>query len=188
MERKITSDDESGVYFAMKAYRAVSSILLAGLLAGPWSAGPWSAVTGARWAAGDGQRPAGLATYPTRSAESVIAAHWMAFFNPKTSVARRISLLQDGEQFAAVIRSQASSGLATHASARVTSVTLVSATRAKVVYTLLEDGKPARASQLGVAVYQDGTWKVGVATFCSLLAMENGGRTSSLPAACRAAG
>jgi hypothetical protein len=46
------------------------------------------------------------------------------------------------------------------------------------VYTLLEDGKPARANQLGVAVYQDGTWKVGVATFCSLLAMENGGRTS----------
>jgi hypothetical protein len=68
------------------------------------------------------------------------------------------------------------------------SVTLVSATRAKVVYTLLEDGRPARANQLGVAVYQDGTWKVGVATFCSLLATENGGRTSLLPTACKAAG
>jgi hypothetical protein len=173
---------ESGVNVAMKAYRAVSSILLAGMLAGTGSA-----VTVARWMAGDGQRPAGLAAYPTRSAEAVIAAHWMAFFNPKTSVARRISLLQDGEQFTAVIRSQASSSRAAHASAEVTSVTLVSATRAKVVYTLLEDGKPARANLLGVAVYQDGTWKVGVATFCSLLAMENGGRTSSLPTACRAA-
>jgi tRNA threonylcarbamoyladenosine modification (KEOPS) complex Pcc1 subunit len=116
----------------------------------------------------------------------VIEAHWMAFFNPKTSAASRISLLQDGEQFAAEIRAQDSSSLAEHASARVTSVTLVSATRAKVVYTLLEDGTPARANQLGVAVYQDGTWKVGVATFRSLLAMENGGRTSSLPTACQA--
>jgi hypothetical protein len=142
----------------------------------------------ARWVGGGGQRPTSLAAYPTRSAESVIAAHWMAFFNPRTSVARRISLPQDGEQFAAVIRSQASSSLAPHASARVTSVTLVSATRAKVVYTLLEDSKPARANQLGVAVYQDGTWKVGVAIFCSLLAMENGGRTSLLPTACKAAG
>jgi hypothetical protein len=165
----------------MKAYRAVPSILLAGLLAGTCSA-----VTAARWLAVDGQRTAGLAAYSTRSAEAVIAAHWMAFFNPKTSVARRISLLQDGEQFAAVIRAKAGSSLAAHASARVTSVTLVSATRAKVVYTLLEDGKPARANQLGVAVYQDGAWKVGVATFCSLLAMQNGGRTSSLPAACKA--
>jgi len=85
-----------------------------------------------------------------------------------------------------VIRSQASSSLAAHASVTVSSVTLVSATRAKVVYTLLEDGTPVRARQLGVAVYQDGTWKVGVATFCSLLAIENGGRTSLLPAACKA--
>jgi hypothetical protein len=165
----------------MKAYRAVSSILLAGLLAGTGSA-----VTGARWVGGDGQRPVGLAAYATRSAEAVITAHWMAFFNPKTSDARRISLLQNGEQFAEVIRSQASSSLAAHASARVAGVTLVSATTAKVVYTILEDGRPARANQLGVAVYQDGTWKVGAATFCSLLAMENGGRTSLLPAACKA--
>lgn len=164
----------------MKAYRAVSSILLAGLLAGTWPA-----VTGAHWVGGGVQRPAALTAYSIRSPESVITAHWMAFFNPKTSVARRISLLQDGEQFAAVIKSQDRSSLAAYASAKVTSVTLVSATRAKVVYTLLEDGKPAAANQLGVAVYQDGTWKVGVATFCSLLAMENGGRTSSLPAACR---
>lgn len=181
MQSKITDDHESGVNFVMKAYRAVSSLLLAGMLAGT---GP--AVTGVRWVGGDGQRPAGPAAYPTRSAEAVIAAHWKGFFNPKTSVARRISLLQDGEQFATVIRSRESSSLAAHASAEVTSVTLVSATRAKVVYTLLEDGKPARANLLGVAVYQDGTWKVGVATFCSLLAMENGGRTSSLPTPCRA--
>ena len=38
-----------------------------------------------------------------------------------------------------------------------------------------------------MAVYQDGTWKVGLASFCGLLALENGGKTSGLPAACKSA-
>lgn len=112
----------------------------------------------------------------------------MAFFNAKTPVATRISLLQDGQQFAAIIRSQASSGLASGASAKVTKVTLISSTQAKVIYSILENGQPALQDQTGISVYQDGTWKVGIASFCSLLALENGGKTSSLPAACRTAG
>jgi hypothetical protein len=36
-------------------------------------------------------------------------------------------------------------------------------------------------------VYSGGTWKVGVASFCRLLALEDGGKTSSLPAACKTA-
>jgi hypothetical protein len=124
----------------------------------------------------------------TANTQSQIKANWVAFFNPKTPVARRIALLQDGQKFASIIRSQASSGLATQVSARVTKVTLVSPTQAKVTYTLLESGKPVLSNKTGVAVYQGGTWKVGVASFCGLLALENGGKTSSLPAACMAAG
>src|SRR6202167_5392756 len=158
----------------MKAYRAISSVVLAGTLAGISGA-----VAAARFEPRPGQRPdpPALAAYPApaASAQSVIAANWMAFFDPKTPVARRISLLQDGQQFAAVIRCQSSSSLAAQASAKVTSVTLVSATRAKVVYTILEGGKPALANQTGVAVHQDGTWKVGLDSFCRLLGMENGG-------------
>jgi hypothetical protein len=37
-------------------------------------------------------------------------------------------------------------------------------------------------------VYSGGTWKVGVASFCSLLGLENNGNTSKLPAACKSAG
>jgi hypothetical protein len=37
------------------------------------------------------------------------------------------------------------------------------------------------------AVKSGGTWKVGVASFCRLLALENRSKTSSLPAACRTA-
>ena len=67
-------------------------------------------------------------------------------------------------------------------------VTLVSPTQAKVIYSILVGGTPALSNQTGVAVYQDGVWKVGVASFCGLLTVENGGKTSNLPAACRSAG
>ena len=40
---------------------------------------------------------------------------------------------------------------------------------------------PALTNQSGPAVYQDGTWKVGDASFCALLALENGGKGPVLP-------
>jgi hypothetical protein len=118
------------------------------------------------------------------SAAQQIKANWIAFFSAKTPTAKRISLLQDGQAFAKVIRSQAGSGLASQASAKVTKVTLVSSKQAKVGYSILVSGQPALPNQTGVAVLQGGTWKVGVASFCGLLTVENGGKTSSLPAAC----
>ena len=122
------------------------------------------------------------------SATQQIKANWIAFFSAKTPTAKRISLLQDGQAFAKVIRSQASSGLASQASAKVTKVTLVSSKQAKVGYSILVSGQAALPNQTGVAVLQDGTWKVGVASFCGLLTVENGGKTSSLPAACKTSG
>ena len=121
------------------------------------------------------------------SAAQTIAANWTAFFNPKTPLATRISLLQDGQVLAPVIRSQAS-GLAASASSKVISVTVQSPTQASVVYNIVVSGQTALANQKGVAVYQNGTWKVGLASFCGLLTLENGGSTSSLPAACKSAG
>jgi hypothetical protein len=122
------------------------------------------------------------------NAQAQIKANWIAFFDPKTPVAKRVMLLQDGQQFASIISAQASSSLASQVSATVTKVTLVSPTRAKVTYTLLEGGKPVLSNQTGVAVLQNGIWKVGIASFCSLLSLENGGKTSGLPPACKAAG
>jgi hypothetical protein len=121
-------------------------------------------------------------------ATAAITANWEAFFSPKTPVAKRVSLLQDGQTFATVIKSQAGSGLASSATAKVTKVTVVSPSQAKVTYTILLGGQPALSNQSGVAVKQGGTWKVGVASFCGLLTVENGGKTSGLPAACKSAG
>jgi hypothetical protein len=121
-------------------------------------------------------------------AASTITKNWEAFFSAKTPVATRISLLQDGQTFASVIKSQAGSGLAATATAKVTKVTVVSSSQAKVTYSILIGGQPALSKQSGVAVLQDGTWKVGLASFCGLLTLENSGMTSRLPAACKSAG
>jgi hypothetical protein len=120
-------------------------------------------------------------------AEQAITTNWEAFFNPQTPVAKRVSLLQDGQAMSSIISAQAGSGLASQATAKVTKVTVTSPTQAKVTYTILVGGTPALKNQAGVAVYQDGTWKVGLASFCGLLALENSGNTSGLPAACSSA-
>jgi hypothetical protein len=128
------------------------------------------------------------ATSGNSAAEKTIAANWVAFFNAKTPTSKRIALLQDGTMFATIIKSQAGSSLAGSASAKVTKVTVVSPTQAKVTYNILVGGQPALSGKSGVAVKQAGTWKVGVASFCGLLALENGGKTSGLPSACQATG
>ena len=67
-------------------------------------------------------------------------------------------------------------------------VTVTVAQQATVNYSILIGGSPALANQSGVAVYQGGTWKVGLASFCGLLTLENSGNSSSLrPSASRPA-
>ncbi len=119
------------------------------------------------------------------SAVSQITTNWEAFFNPKTPVSQRVSLLQDGPEFQSLIQSQAGSGLASEASAKVTNVTVNSPTQATVRYDVLLNGTPALTNQAGTAVKEDGIWKVGVSSFCGLMALENGGKTTGLPAPCQ---
>jgi hypothetical protein len=177
----------------VKTRRLVSSILLACAVGGGMAAcggnGSSSAPTSP---APTSAAPAPSASSSSSSAavagdEKTIAANWTAFFNPKTPVAKRVSLLQDGSQFASIIRAQAGGGLAAAASAQVTKVTVISTSQAGVTYNILLDGQPALKNQSGTAVFQGGTWKVGVQSFCGLLSLENSGDTSKLPAACKPA-
>jgi hypothetical protein len=110
-----------------------------------------------------------------------------AFFNAKTPDSKRVMLLQDGPDFASVIKSQSGSGLASLATAKVTKVTVNSPTQATVGYEILVSGTPELKNQTGTAVYEDGTWKVGLTSFCGLLTIENAGKTTGLPAACKSA-
>jgi hypothetical protein len=79
----------------------------------------------------------------------------------------------------------AGSSLAQGASASVQSVTLTSPTQATVHYSILVGGAPALPNQKGTAVYENGTWKVGLGSFCSLLTLQNNGKA---PAGCPSAG
>jgi hypothetical protein len=132
--------------------------------------------------------PSGGGTAAGGSASSQIKADWEAFFNAKTPVARREALLQNGQVFAGIIKAQAGTGLASSVTAKVTKVQVLTASQAKVTYTILVSGNPMLNNQTGVAVKEGGVWKVGDSSFCGLLALQNGGSTSSLPTACKSAG
>jgi hypothetical protein len=125
------------------------------------------------------------ATHSPPSATALITANWEAFFSGKTSAAKKITLLQNGQAFATIIQAQSGSSMATSASAKVTKVTVTSPAQATVAYNILLGTTPALTNQSGMAVYQNGTWKVGDASFCALLALENGGKA---PSVCSSAG
>ena len=116
---------------------------------------------------------------------AAIKVNWAKFFSAKTPTAQRIALLQNGSQFSSVINAQANSPLALAASAKVDNVSLTGTTQAAVSYGLFLSGKSALPGQTGVAVYQDGVWKVGETSFCGLLKLEAGGSTKGLPAGCK---
>ena len=120
------------------------------------------------------------------NAVAEITANWIAFFNPKTPMAKRISLIQNGQAFASAIQSSAAFPGASSASAKVSKVTLTSANQASVIYSILLLGQPVPGltDTKGVAVLENGTWKVGDASFCVLLTLENGGTP---PAVCKSA-
>jgi Calicivirus coat protein len=124
---------------------------------------------------------------PTSGAGAVAAIekNWATFFNAKTSTSRRLALLQDGDKLAAVIKAQSTNPLAATASAKVSHVALTGTDQASVTYSILVSGAAVLSGQQGTAVYQDGVWKVGLASFCALLKLENAGKSSGLPAACK---
>ena len=172
--------------------RLVSATLVAtlGLALAACSSSSSSAPTSspsATPASSSASTPTSPAAEPTSGAGAIsaIEANWAKFFNAKTPTSERVTLLQNGQMFAAVIKAQAGSTLAAAATSKVTHVTLSGTSQAYVTYEILVGGKAALSGQQGVAVYQNGIWKVGDKSFCGLLKLENGGKSSGLPAGCQ---
>jgi hypothetical protein len=174
----------------MKAHRTLQLVVLVGVLGVGIAACGSSSNNSSASSSPSASTPAtsAPATSASGSAAATITTNWEKFFNAKTPVAQRVALLQSGPVFASIIRSQAGSGLASTASAKVTKVTVTSPSQATVKYSILIGGSPALSNQSGVAVLQGGTWKVGLASFCGLLTLENNGKTSGLPSLCKTAG
>jgi hypothetical protein len=115
-----------------------------------------------------------------QKARAAIAKAYVDFFSGRTPADRKIALVQNGMAFAAVINAQAGTPIAQGTTASVSKVTLVSTSQANVVYTVSLGGTPALKHVTGVAVNEDGSWKVGSATFCALLTLEK-----QAPSICR---
>jgi hypothetical protein len=122
------------------------------------------------------------------SAVAEITTNWNTFFNSSTPNSKRVQLLQNGSQFTSAISAFASSPLAAAVTSKVDSVTVTSATAAKVKYDLSALGTTVASGATGTSVLQDGTWKVGDDVFCGLLSQaKSAGLTIPVPSVCSTA-
>jgi hypothetical protein len=144
------------------------------------TAPPTSAPTGSP-STGTGAEPTGGA-----GAITAIKANWATFFNGSTPIARRVQLLEDGPQFTAAIKGLSKLTIASSSSAKISHVSLTGTSQAAVMYDILISGQPILKNQAGLAIYENGVWKVGYKSFCSLLLLDNAGKKSGLPAICNA--
>ena len=129
--------------------------------------------------AGCGGSSSTTTTNSTAAAQARIKSAYQKFFSGKTPVSDRVAVLQDGPKFKALVTSFASNPLAKNVSVTVSSVKLQGANNAKVVYTVKLGGS-GLPKQTGTAVLQNGTWKVGSASLCKLVALQG-----STPSVCK---
>lgn len=150
--------------------------------AAPSSAAPSSAAQSS--AAQSSAPPSGSEPASGSGAEAAIKANWVAFFSGKTSASQKIALLQNGQTFSAIVKDPQYQQLSQAATATVHSVT-INGTTATVVYDVGIGGGFGLNGQKGTAVYQDGVWKIGDASFCALITLEHSGQKQG---ACQSVG
>jgi hypothetical protein len=130
--------------------------------------------------------PSSSGAASSSGAVAQITANWEKFFSSSTPISEKVNLLQNGSTFEAAIKAFANFPLASSIGAKVTNVTVNSATSATVTYNITtSSGSTLLPNQKGTAVYQGGVWKVGDASLCGLLKLVPG---STAPAACNSVG
>ena len=129
--------------------------------------------------AGCGGSSSTTTTDSAAAARAQIKSAYAKFFSGQTPVSDRVAVLQKGSKFRELVTSFANNPLAKNVKVTVSSVTLEGKDNAKVVYTV-KLGGAALPKQTGTAVREDGTWKVGYASLCKLVALQG-----STPSACK---
>ena len=122
--------------------------------------------------------PAATATAPAdvAGAKAEITRNWETFLRSGTPRATAIKLLEKGDTLTAALAKATQEDKATGGkrSAKVTSIVFTSPTNASVAYKLHAAGTVLNSS--GVAVLEDGVWKVSDVTFCTLVLLGNNER------------
>ncbi len=128
---------------------------------------------------------ASTATHTRKSGNSTatakISANWTAFFKGSTPATTKVTLLQNGSEFAAFLKSQSKTSTGEAVSVKVTKVKITSKASATVTYTIYLGKTPELPGASGKAVFQNGKWKVSDASFCALLSLQG---TASQVKAC----
>jgi hypothetical protein len=122
------------------------------------------------------------------AAVAAITANWETVFNGKAPIPSRLALVQDGSLVAAFVEAQAKTSFgaaATGSTATISLVTITSPSQATVHYEVLLLGTPLLKNQVGTAVYENGVWKVAIASFCGLAYLQFPKGSPKLPAVCR---
>ncbi|MBD0838109.1 MULTISPECIES: hypothetical protein [unclassified Streptomyces] len=125
--------------------------------------------------------PAATEPADAAAAEQEIERNWQKFFDPKTSLEDKQTVLENGEQMAPVLRAFSGDERGGQVGAQVTEVAFTSPTEADVTYTLTLNGATALPDAAGTAVEQDGTWKVSAKTLCALVQLSGNGSASPVP-------
>ena len=107
---------------------------------------------------------------------------YVMLFAPTTPIDTSVALLQDGTEFRDTLVSEGKTTYAKEASVDVSKVSVTSANRATVTFSVLLNKSPILPNQSGYAIREGGHWKVAGATFCALLTAQG-----NPPAACKKA-
>jgi len=129
--------------------------------------------------AGCGGSSGTTTTDTTAAARAQIKSAYVKFFSGKTPVSERVAVLQNGSKFKGLVTTFANNPLAKNVNVTVSSVTIEGGDNAKVVYTV-KLGGAGLPKQTGTAVRENGTWKVGYASLCKLVALQG-----STPSVCK---
>jgi len=110
----------------------------------------------------------------TADKKAKITTNWEALFNPSIPVSQKYDLLENGTtaKLKAVIDAASKNPQAAGTKAKVKTVT-INGDKANVTYDLVstQNDQPLLPNAQGVAVKQNGKWKVSQQTFCALLAL-----------------
>ncbi|MCQ4083253.1 hypothetical protein NGB36_22270 [Streptomyces sp. RB6PN25] len=106
------------------------------------------------------------------AARTQVEQDWVKFFSPKTSLADKTTLLENGQQLQQLVQSFANDPRVGQVEASVQNVQFTSPTGATVTYTLSLKGTPVLPNASGTSVLQNNVWKVSDKSLCSLIALD----------------
>jgi len=106
------------------------------------------------------------------SAKAEIKSNWEEFFDGSTPTDKRVALLENGSEFASLLKTIDSFSLAKQVKATVSKVVLNGSESATVTYSVTLSGQEVLHNTKGTAVHVGNVWKVGSGSFCKLVKLE----------------